>query len=133
MKVLFVCLGNIMRSQMAEGFYNAFTDSRDATSAGTRAELGEVPHGVQEVMKEKGISLTGHKSEQLTQQMVERSDKVVYMTQNHLPSYVAQSEKAEYWPVGDPWGGSYGTLRDTRDDIEQRVRRLIKENEQRHG
>ena len=46
MKILFVCEGNMMRSQMAEAFYNELTGTRDAISAGTAAEEKPIPSKV---------------------------------------------------------------------------------------
>ena len=65
-KILFICAGNVARSQMAEAFYNYFTDSLDAISAGvldfTPAKYGHPIPEVVEVMQEEGIDVSQKKS-----------------------------------------------------------------------
>lgn len=129
MKVLFICEGNIMRSQMAEAFYNNLTRTNDATSAGAAAENGDPVHaGVQVVMHEKGYDMSDMRSTRLTQKLFEEADKVIAFPTPYMPRWVLDDAKTEYWDVSDPYympddGTNY--IERTRDRIEDRVKDLI--------
>jgi protein-tyrosine-phosphatase len=74
MKILFVCEGNMMRSQMAEAFYNSLTNSNDATSAGAIAETKDhISKRAIEAMADIGIDATSLKPKQLTEQIDRKS------------------------------------------------------------
>jgi len=132
MKILFVCEGNMTRSQMAETFYNTFTKSHDATSAGAIATLkNHASERGETVMKEIGLTMAGQKSDQLTQEMVDAADKVVWFPTPYMPSYVTKSYKAELWDVADPHYEENRTIeidRAVRDEIKKRIEKLIDEN-----
>ena len=129
MKVLFICEGNIMRSQMAEAFYNSLTGTRDASSAGAAADNGSPVHsGVQAAMREKGIDMSNMTSTRLTQRMFEDADKVIVFPTPYMPQWVLNDPKTEFWGVSDPYymptdGTNY--VERTRDQIDERVRDLI--------
>lgn len=128
-KILFVCVGNTCRSQMAEGFARHYgKDALDVRSAGTNA-MAAVNSGTIEAMKEIGIDISGHAAKQLTCEMMEWADVVV--TLGGLPasslcpaSYTG--EKSD-WNIADPLGRPAEVMRDVRDDIGRRVRGLIDE------
>lgn len=130
MKVLFVCEGNIMRSQMGEAFYNHMTGTHDATSAGAGTWEGRDVHaGVAREMKQKGIDMSGMTSTVLTREMFDEADKVIWFPTSYMPDYVRDSPKAELWDVSDPWympddGTNY--VERARDRIEVNVKKLIK-------
>lgn len=128
-KVLFVCVGNSCRSQMAEGFARACAKGRvEVMSAGTAAS-GVVNKGAIEAMKEKGIDITDQTSKQLTDEMLERADVVVTMGccgADELCPAGFKGKKYD-WPVEDPLGLPWEAMRRVRDDIEERVKRLIAE------
>ncbi len=129
MKVLFVCEGNMMRSQLAERLYNHLSDSNDATSAGALATgLNRVSKNGAVVMKEIGLSLDGQTSKQLTEAMIRDADKVILFPTDYMPDYALSSSKAEFWDVADPHYAENRTLdtdRAVRDEIAQRVKELI--------
>jgi len=130
MKVLFVCAGNIARSQMAEGFYNHFTDSDNASSAGIYNFTPEqYEHPVEEVieaMKEEGIDLSEKKVKSITKDMVEKSDKVYVLCQkDKCPPFLTDSEKVTFWGVEDPYGKDMDFMRETRDLIKSKIKSII--------
>lgn len=78
-KLLFVCVENVGRSQMAEAFANAYgKDKVEAKSAGTMPG-NEVNPRVVQVMREKGIDLSVNKPKIVTGQMVQEADMIIVM------------------------------------------------------
>ena len=76
-KVLFVCFGNMIRSQMAEGFAREFGDAfLDVYSAGV-SPMGVVSEEAIQVMGEKGIDISGHRSKGLTEVPLSEMDYVI--------------------------------------------------------
>ncbi len=131
MDVLFVCVGNSARSQMAKGFYNALAARTRAESAGTEP-AERVSRRAIEVMREKGIDISSEKPKLLTQEMVESARKVVTMgclSKESCPFFLVDSGKLEDWALPDPKGKSLEEFRRVRDEIEMRVRKLVKEME----
>lgn len=132
MTILFICEGNMMRSQMAEAFYNSLTNSSDAVSAGATAETKDhISKRTIEAMSDIGYDATNLKPKQLTEQMVNEADKVIYFPSDYMPDYVKQSEKAELWDVVDPhYHKEEGMplVHKVRDDIKQRVEKFVNES-----
>ncbi|PID32734.1 hypothetical protein CR956_00880 [Candidatus Saccharibacteria bacterium] len=130
MKVLFICEGNIMRSQMGEVFYNHRTKTKDAFSAGAMTSDGRPVHsGVIEAMKAEGIDMTEMTSTVLTRDMFDSADKVIAFPTPYMPDWVLNDPKTEHWDVSDPYympddGTNY--VERARDRIKQRVEDLIK-------
>ena len=131
MKVLFVCEGNMMRSQMAEMFYNELTKSNDAFSAGATAETKDhISKRAIEAMSDIGYDVSHLKPVQLAEQMVDEADKIIYFPSDYMPEYVVKSPKATLWDVVDPhYHQEEGMelVRQVRDDIRKHVERIVKE------
>lgn len=128
-KILFTCVGNMCRSQMAEGFARHIGgDFVEPYSAGTHP-TGLVADEAIEVMKEKGIDISAHYSKGLDAVPIDEMDYVVTMG-CCLPESVCPvtyvGEKVE-WDIEDPIGKPIEVFRRVRDDIERRVRNLLEE------
>ncbi len=122
-KVLFLCIGNACRSQMAEGFARAYgSDVMEAQSAGLGPAPG-MPIQTIETMKEKNIDLS-----EAFPKGIDAIDRnglalIVNITGQRLP--VKTSVPVVDWNVDDPMGRDDRTFQLTRDEIERRVMDLI--------
>jgi len=133
MKILFVCYGNVARSQMAEAYYNKYTDSSRAKSCGVGYGIADRyihPAGdVAKVMLEEGIDISKKTVKPITKELVEDAQKIIVMC--HLedcPKYLLDSGKAEHIPIPDPFGISIEYTRNVRDEIKRLVLDLIHED-----
>jgi len=130
--VLFVCIENACRSQMAEGFFNHLNQGKTrACSAGTQPASEINPLAI-EVMKEVGIDISGQKPKILTEELIRSADKVVVMgcgadVQAVCPT--VSLEQVENWELEDPKGKPIEKFREVRDIIQKKVENLIKEME----
>lgn len=127
--VLFVCVRNASRSQMAEAFFNNLSMGKaQAISAGTQP-ADKVNPVVVEAMKEVGINISANKPKALTMEMVEKADKMITMgcgaeAEALCPAIFIETED---WALEDPKGKSLERVRKIRDEIKERVTRLIRE------
>ncbi len=123
-QVLFVCVQNAGRSQMAAGFALSIGRGRvDVLSAGS-APAGGIHDVVLDVMKEVGIDLAEQFPKPLTPEFVEGSDAVVTMgCGDACPIF--PGKRYEDWDVADPAGQPLSKVRSIRDDIRGRVVRLL--------
>jgi arsenate reductase (thioredoxin) len=128
--ILFVCVENAGRSQMAEAFANMYgKDKFDILSAGNKP-AEKVNPGVIEAMKEKGIDISANKPKLLTFQMAQESDLIVTMGCNDQGICPGPFFKPTIdWKLEDPKDKSIEKVREIRDEIERKVQRLIEENE----
>jgi len=125
-KVLFVCVENAGRSQMAEAFAKYYgKDVINASSAGTRPSK-EVNPVVVQVMKEKGFDISKNKPKSLDIKMIEEAEVVVTMGCGAEGFCSAPLfEKVIDWQIEDPKGKPVEKVRQIRDEIERRVLELI--------
>jgi len=126
--ILFVCVENTGRSQMAEGFFKKYApDGFKTLSAGTKPGYQLNPIVV-EAMKEVGIDISKQKSKELTDEMIRDSDNVVNMgcmDKNFCPTIWIP--KVIEWNLEDPKGKSIEKVREIRDEIEKRVKEIVAE------
>ena len=132
--VLFVCVHNAGRSQMAEAFFNYFTKGGAvAYSAGTQPSSTINPTVV-EAMRETGIGISKNKPKLMTLEMAEKADRVITMgcggIDGACPGAIIQ---AEDWGIEDPHGKSLEVIRKIRDEIKRRVSMLLDEIELRES
>ena len=131
--VLFVCVHNAGRSQMAEAFLNRLAAERklpiQAESAGTLAGA-QINPVARTVMAEIGISLDGQQPKLLTQAMAERADRIITMGCGvDAAACPARIHVTEDWGLDDPAGQPLEKVRAIRDQIRQRVETLLQELE----
>jgi arsenate reductase (thioredoxin) len=125
-KILFVCVENAGRSQMAEAFANKFGQGKlTAESAGIKLAATVNPIVV-EVMKEKGIDISNNKPKLLTQEMANQVDLVVTMGCGAAEICPGPFFKDTVdWGLEDPKGKPIEKVREIRDEIEHRVKQLV--------
>lgn len=123
MKVIFACIHNAGRSQMAAAFYNSLTNSQEGISAGTKP--GEHVHPeVVTVMNEIGIDLSTVKPQLLTDDLASSAEMLITMGCGEACPYVP-GLKREDWPLTDPKGKPLDDVRKIRDEVKSKVEALI--------
>lgn len=131
MRVLYVCVHNAGRSQMAEALTNHLARESGvdvhAESAGTEGGKTLNPMAV-EALAELGVSMEGHQPKLLTQEMVERADKIISMGCGvDAAACPAKFLLTEDWGLDDPAGQGLDSVRVIRDQILAHVRTLLDE------
>ncbi len=128
LKILFVCVGNSCRSQMAEALANHHGGGRiNAFSAGSHP-LGEIVPKTSEVLAEKGISLDGHWSKSLKDVPLDEMNVVVGMgCEVVCPVPAGFKGRVIEWNIPDPFGHELSYFRSVRDLIERQVKALLTE------
>jgi arsenate reductase len=126
-KVLFVCVHNAGRSQMAEAFFDQMAKGRaKSTSAGTQPAR-KVNPVVVKAMREVGMDISRRNPKMLTFEMLEDADRVVTMGCSVEKACPASFVPTEDWQLNDPEGKSIEQVRQIRDEIKARVERLVEE------
>ena len=125
--ILFVCVENAGRSQMAEGLFNKHSpQGYKAISAGTKP-AGEINPLAVQAMKEIGIDITGQKSKIISDDMVRNSAKAVNMgCMDRTECPLLFLNNPIDWAIADPKGKSIENVREIRDEIQRRVKELAK-------
>ncbi len=128
-QILFVCVENAGRSQMAEGFFREYAQKFEAISAGTEPE-SELNSVVVTAMKEIGIDITNQIPKLFSNEMIENSIKTVNMgcmDHESCPSLFVKDVLD--WNIADPKGKTIEEVRKIRDQIKSKVLELIKKLE----
>ena len=123
--VVFACVHNAGRSQMAAAFFNALADPSKAraVSAGTQP-ADRVNPVVVEAMREAGIDVSVNTPQRLTQTVAEQASLLITMGCGDECPYVPGLQRDD-WPLDDPAGQPLERVRAIRDDIRQRVHTLV--------
>ncbi|GAA3771514.1 MULTISPECIES: arsenate reductase ArsC [Terriglobus] len=124
-KVIFACIHNAGRSQMAAAFFNQLADptKAQAVSAGTDPGVRVHPE-VLTIMQEVGIDLSNAKPQKLTQELANDASLLITMGCGDNCPYVPGLRRDD-WPLKDPKGLPVEEVRVIRDDIRKRVQSLL--------
>ncbi|QKV80658.1 arsenate reductase ArsC [Amycolatopsis sp. Hca4] len=125
-EVLFVCIHNAGRSQMAAAFLRHHGGDRVIVRSAGSAPADTVNPAVVQVMAERGIDISGEQPKKLTTESVERSDFVITMGCGDACPIVPGTRYLD-WKLDDPAGRPAEEIRPVRDDIERRVQDLLAE------
>jgi arsenate reductase (thioredoxin) len=125
--VVFACVANAGRSQMAAAFFNQLADPTEARalSAGTRPGTQVHPEVVA-AMRETGIDLARGRPQALTPELASSANYLITMGCSEDCPFVPGVKRAD-WPLADPKNQSIERVREIRDEIHKRVTELIVE------
>jgi protein-tyrosine-phosphatase len=125
-RIVFVCVENARRSQMAEGFAEAFGKGKLEVHSAGSSPSSQIDPLVIEVMKEKGIDLSGKRPKGLDDLPPIEMDYLVSMgCEETCPAVLAK--KIIEWEIPDPKGKPIEVFREVRDILENRVKNLFEE------
>ena len=125
--VLFACVHNAGRSQMAAAWFNHLSDPAKARAISAGTQPGDRVHPeVVDVMREKGIDLESSKPQFLSEELARQATLLVTMGCGDACPYVPGLKKLD-WPLPDPKGQPLEAVRKIRDEIRERVVALATE------
>lgn len=134
-QVLFICRANVGRSQIAEGYYNAFAKKSQGYSAGItdlrKKYNGKPAPAIQTVMQEDGIDITRQRVSLLTEQMMSDADRVIVLcSKREVPDHFLQlSKQITFIEIDDPYNKGIEEVRYIRDEIKELVTQILQEEE----
>lgn len=143
MIVLFVCVANVGRSQMAEAFFNRQSRHR-GVSAGTQVgdQAGQnlrdrsrvpaassTPGNMLRIMQEEeGLDLYHNLRKQLTPDLVDRADRVIVMCETDpYPAYLSNNPKVTFWNIPDLYGAPYTSVQQLKEELKRHIEQLVGE------
>ena len=124
--VLFVCVHNAGRSQMAAGYLQHLAGDRIEVMSSGSAPKDQINPVAAEVMLEEGIDISRNEPKILTDEQVQASDVVITMGCGDACKFYP-GKRYEDWELADPAGQDADVVRVIRDDIRQRIEKLIAE------
>jgi protein-tyrosine-phosphatase len=125
LKVIFACVHNAGRSQMAAAFFHQLADPAKARALSAGTEPGERVHPeVQAVMAEVGIDLSQARPQKLTQALASEAQLLITMGCGDNCPYVPGLRRDD-WPLPDPKGRPIAEVRAIRDEVKRRVEELL--------
>lgn len=124
--ILFLCIHNAGRSQMAAGFARVVGDGRVDVYSGGSESAEQVNQMAVAAMLEVGIDIAGFTPQKFTDELPHRVDVVVTMGCGDACPYVPGKRYID-WPLDDPKGQPLEVVRRIRDDIRSRVESLVAE------
>ncbi|MEK6898456.1 MAG: low molecular weight phosphatase family protein [Nanoarchaeota archaeon] len=131
MKILFVCRGNVGRSQIAELLFNKLS-KHEASSSGIKVnekegqKLKELSSAklVIDSMKEEGADVSENIRKQLKPEMLNKFDKIIVMSEpDVIPEYLFNRNNVEFWDIKDPKGMD----KKEHDKIVRKIKSLVKD------
>jgi arsenate reductase (thioredoxin) len=124
-RVIFACVHNAGRSQMAAAFFNQLADREKAEAVSAGTEPGQRVHPeVLAAMQEIGIDLSNAKPQKLTEELARDAHLLITMGCGDKCPYVPGLRRGD-WPLRDPKGRPMEEVRATRDEIKLRVQSLL--------
>ncbi len=124
--VLFACVHNAGRSQMAAAFFNHLADPARARAISAGTQPGPCVHpGVVTAMREVGIDLSGARPQRLTAELAKTAQILITMGCGDACPVVPGLERDD-WPLPDPKDQPADAVRAVRDDVRARVERLLR-------
>jgi arsenate reductase (thioredoxin) len=124
-KVIFACVHNAGRSQMAAAFFNQLSDLKMAMAVSAGTDPGARVHPeVQAVMQEIGIDLSNAKPQRLTEELAQEAQLLITMGCGDKCPYVPGLRRDD-WPLRDPKGLSLDEVRIIREEIKEKVQSLL--------
>ncbi len=124
-RVIFACVHNAGRSQMAAAFFNSLSDATRAVAVSAGTQPGERVHPeVVAAMREIGLDLSGASPQRLTDELAASARLLVTMGCGEACPLVPGLERLD-WPLDDPKGRPVEQVRRIRDEIRERVASLI--------
>lgn len=130
MRILFICDGNVARSQEAELFVNTLSKGRHhAISAGVNPKIGKpIDPNVVEVMKEMGYDMSASFRKEINEAVAGEADMIVsFKSAEELPEFVRNKNNVRYWKIADPARQPIEFHRKVRDLVRSKVEALLAE------
>jgi arsenate reductase len=123
--VLFACIHNAGRSQMAAAWFNALADKAKARAISAGTEPGTRVHPeVVEAMREVGIEVADNSPQKLTDELASKAAILITMGCGEACPVIPGLRRLD-WPLEDPKGKPIERVREIRDDVRQRVASLL--------
>jgi arsenate reductase (thioredoxin) len=127
--VIFACVHNAGRSQMAAAWFNSLSDPSKARALSAGTEPGTRLHPeVLEAMREVGIDLANATPRLLTEPMIAEARHLITMGCGEACPVAPPSVARDDWPLEDPKGKPIERVREIRDEIRDRVSELVRQN-----
>jgi arsenate reductase len=131
--VIFACIHNAGRSQMAAAWFNALADSTRARAVSAGTDPGARVHPeVLEAMREVGLDLSDRKPQKLTDDLAQGAQMLITMGCGEQCPVVLGLRRDD-WPLEDPKGKALARVREIRDDVRARVIALLQQEGWAHG
>jgi arsenate reductase len=126
-RVLFVCIGNSCRSQLAEGFARKLAADVIAPASAGLSPLGRIADSTRAIANEFGISLDGQSSKGFDAADLQAADLIVNLTGIPARALFETEKPVVTWDVDDPYGEELAVYRQIAAEIEARIRELAGE------
>ncbi|MGA9523246.1 MAG: arsenate reductase ArsC [Myxococcaceae bacterium] len=123
--IIFACVHNAGRSQMAAAFFNLLADPTRARALSAGTQPGDRVHPeVLEAMREEGVDLTGVRPQRLTPELAEGASWLITMGCGDACPFVPGARRDD-WALEDPKGKPMERVREIRDDVRSRVAAFV--------